>query len=410
LITLILYFVFSHFVSFTCSLLESVLLSCTPTYIALLKKKGSKQGKVLEELKAQIDKPLAGILTLNTFAHTIGAAGVGASAVKVFGTEWLGVVSIVITLTMLYFTEMVPKTIGAVYWKHLAPYFVSPLKFLIIITYPFVITFNAIAKLISGGRKYDRITEDDILVALEAGAKAGVIEEEEQDMVENIFRLGDRRVGMLMQPRVDLAWIDLNATEEEVREEVLAAKQEIYLVCEGEIDNVKGMIHVRDLLLQVWNGHKFCLKSLMNTPQFINETVHVFELLDHFKKNHGDSALVTDEYGVIQGLITLSDITKAIIKDVDDLHIGSGGQIIRISATSWIMEGKTPIDEFKDIFHFESLPHEEKARYRTISGLAMHELGAIPKKGDQFTLGKYQFEVIQVKKRRVEKILIILVG
>jgi putative hemolysin len=406
MISLVLYFLFSHIVSFACSLLESVLLSCTPTYIALLKKKGSKQGRILEELKSQIEKPLAGILTLNTFAHTIGAAGVGASAVKVFGAEWLGVVSVVITLTMLYFTEMVPKTIGAVYWKQLAPYFVSPLKFLIYVTYPFVITFNYIAWMISRGRKHDRITEDDIRVALEAGAMAGVIEEEEQDMVENIFRLGDRRVGMLMQPRVDLAWIDLSASEEEVRSEVLSAKQEIYLVCEGEIDNVKGMVHVRDLLVQVWKRHKFCLKSIMKTPQFINETVHVFELLDVFKKNHGNSALVTDEYGVIQGLITMSDITKAIIKDVDDLHIGTGGQIVRVSPTSWIAEGRTPIDEFKDIFHFESLPHEEKARYRTLSGLAMHELGAIPKKGDQFSIGQYQFEVVQVKKRRVEKILI----
>lgn len=395
-------------VSFICSLLESVLLTCTPTYVALLKKKGSKQGKGLEELKSQIDRPLAGILTLNTFAHTIGAAGVGASVVAVFGEEWLGVASIVLTITILWFTEMLPKTIGAVYWKQMAPYFVAPLKFLIYITYPFVITFNAIAKLISGGMKPDKITEDDIRVALEAGAQTGIIEEEEQDMVENIFRLGDRRVGMLMQPRVDLAWIDLTSTEEEVQNEVISANQEIYLVCDGEVDDVKGVLHVRDLLLQSWQKKPFDLKKMMKTPQFINENIHIFELLDHFKKSHDTSALVTDEYGVIQGLITLSDITRAIIKDVDDLHITGGGQVIRVSPTSWIAEGRTPIDEFKEIFNFESLPHEEKARYRTLSGLTMHELGAIPKKGDQFTLGVYQFEVVQVKKRRVEKILITL--
>lgn len=406
MIALILYFLVSHIVSFSCSLFESVLLSCTPAYIALLKKKGSRHAKTLEALKSQIDKPLAGILTLNTFAHTFGAAGVGASVVELFGQKWLGVASAGVTLTMLYITEMVPKTIGAVYWKSLSAPLAPFLKGLIYITYPFVISFNVIARMISRGKKHDRITEDDIRIALEAGARAGVIEEEEQDMVENIFRLGDRRVGMLMVPRVDLCWVDIRTTESEMRDELISTKQEFYLVCDGEVDKVLGVVHVRDLLIQEWKNQPFNLKQLMHTPPFVNENLHVFELLDFFKKNHISLALVTDEYGVIQGLIRLADITRAILKEVDENEIGEGGQVVKLNSNSWVIEGKLPIDEFKDLFHFEFLPSEDRARYRTLSGLAMFKLGAIPKKGDQFVVGNYQFEVIQVKKRRVEKIII----
>ena len=169
MVALILYFTISHFISFICSAFEAVLLSCTPAYVALMKKRGEKQAKTLEEMKSHIDRPLAAILTLNTVAHTFGAAGVGASVTEVFGSKWLTMASIVLSLTMLYWTEMLPKTIGAIYWKKLAPYFIRPIQILMWIVYPIIFSFHICAKLLARGQKYDKISEDDIRVALEAG-------------------------------------------------------------------------------------------------------------------------------------------------------------------------------------------------------------------------------------------------
>ncbi|MFN0065793.1 MAG: hemolysin family protein [Chlamydiales bacterium] len=405
MLRLVLYFTISHLISFLCSLFESVLLSCTPTYIALLKKRGSKGAVKLEEMKNHIDRPLAAILTLNTIAHTFGAAGVGAAVVDVFGDHYVALASVILTLTMLYWTEMLPKTFGAIYWKRLAPLFVFPIQIMIVFSYPVVISFNFIARLLARGKKYDRITEEDIRIALEAGARAGVIEEEEQDMVENIFRLGDRRVGMLMLPRVDIDWIDINDPLPKVRDQILTWKQEHYLVCDKEIDKPVGIVQTGDLLKGAWEGQLLDLKSIVVPPLFVHENAHIFELLDSFKKTRKSIALVTDEYGVIQGVIRLSDIMNAIIKDIDQQVMDGSSQVLRVNNRSWIIDGKMPIDEFKEVFHFEALPFEERARYRTVSGLCMNQLGAIPKKGDIFLLYDHRFEVIQVQRRRVEKIL-----
>ncbi|NGX45586.1 MAG: Magnesium and cobalt efflux protein CorC [Chlamydiae bacterium] len=404
MIALIAFFVISHILSFACSIFESVLLSCTHSYISLLKKKGEKAGALLEELKSRVDRPLAAILTVNTISHTIGAAGVGATVVSLYGEKWFALGSVILTLTMLYWTEMLPKTVGALYWKPLAPFCARSIKVLMVITYPFVLSFNLFGRLLARGKRYDRITEEDIRLALEAGAKAGVIEEAEQDMVENIFRLGDRRVGVLMQPRVDIEWLNVKDPLEEIRTKILSSEHHRFPVCEGDVDQVVGIVHSRQLLARALLKKSIDLRAMIIPPLFVHENLHVFELMDLFKKTQNTMALVTDEYGTIQGMITIGDIFNAIIKDIDQ-QTGQAAQIIRVNNRSWLLDGKIPIDEFKEIFHIEELPDEDKARYRTLSGLCMTRLEAVPKKGDTFVIDSMRFEVLKVRKRRVEKIL-----
>jgi putative hemolysin len=406
MLALLTYYFVSHIISFVCSILEAVLLSCNASYITLLKKKGSPAGAILEELKSRIDRPLAGILTLNTAAHTFGAAGVGASAVEVFGDKWLVLVSIILTLTMLYSTEMLPKTIGALYWKSLAPYCARPIKWMMMITYPFVLSFNFFAKLLARNKGSDRITEEDIHFALEAGTIAGVIDEAEQDMVENIFRLGDRRVGVLMIPRVDMEWLDINTGEAEIKKRILASKFRYFPLCDKDVDQVVGVLDSRDILERALTGKKIDFKQMAAPPLFVNEHQHVFELMDLFKKSHNNVALVTDEYGTVQGIITIDDIFNAIVKDIDQEGIGGRSQVLRVNNRSYLLDGKLPIDEFKEIFHIERLPNEEKAAFRTLSGLCMSQIEAVPKKGDRFVVGNLSFEILKVRKRRVEKVLL----
>ncbi len=403
---LILYFVVSHVVSFVCSILEAVLLSCTNSYIAVLKKKKYRSGYILGDLKSRINSPLAAILTLNTGAHTFGAAGVGAQVVWLFGNQWLALASILLTLTMLYLTEMIPKTVGALYWKALAPASAYSIKALIIITYPFVISFEWIASLISRGKHMEKITEEEIKVILEEGTVGGVIEEVEQDMLESIFRLGDRRVGVLMTNRMDIEWLDINETPEKIRQKIDSFPHNRFPVCEEVLNNVVGVVTSHDLLSQALLGAPLDLKKLIHSPIYVPENMRVLQLLELFKKNPIHFALVTDEYGGIQGLITLNDVLTSIVGETTTGLMPTEAQVVKRKDGSSLVDGMLPIDEFKELFEIEKLPSEEKELYRTVGGFCMMQLGRIPRVGDAFTWNKCTFKIVKMDGHRIERVLI----
>jgi putative hemolysin len=401
---LIFYYLFSHIFSFLCSIFEAVLLSCSPSYIEILKKKGKKSGEILEKLHSQIDRPLAAILTVNTISHTFGAAGVGACVQKIFGDQYVALGSVILTLTLLYWTEMFPKTIGALYWKQLAPYLARPIQILIIIAYPFVFSFGLFAKWLSKGREKDlKITEDDIRGALASGARAGVIKIEEQEMVENIFRLADRNVGVIMTPRVDLSFIDLKEAEEKNKDKIFHSPSDRFLVCSGGVDDVIGIVDVKEILKILWKDQKINWSSIVKPPHFVHENQRVLEFMEVLDTGQARLALVIDEYGVLQGAITFEEVLKAIVKDIDE----SGTSYFQqVNPRCWLLDGRMPIDEFKEIFNIPHLPDEDKARYRTLGGLCMMLTGAVPQKGDVILFDAYKIEILRAYKRRVEKLLL----
>lgn len=403
---LLFYFFASHLVSFTCSILEAVLLCCTNGYISLLKKKSPAVGQILTDLKSRIDRPLAAILTLNTAAHTFGAAGVGAKVTELYGDKWLALASILLTLTMLFLTEMIPKTVGALYWKKLAPFTAYSIKFLITVTYPFVLSFEYIAKLLSRGKAQDKITEEEIKLILEEGTQAGVIKEVEHDMVESIFRLGNRRINILMIPRMDIEWIDSKISAEDLRKRLDASPHTRFPVCVEELDEVLGLITTKDILNQMIAGTPLDLAAIMKPPLFVPENMRVLQLLEIFKKTPDHIALVTDEYGGIQGLITLHDVLESIVGDVPSSSILPETQILQRKDGSWLVDGMLPIDEFKEQFDIDMLPEEEKGTYRTVGGFSMRQIGSIPKVGDSFTWHKFNFKIVKMDGRRVDKVLI----
>lgn len=407
MIALIFYYLISHLISFTCSILEAVLLCCTNGYVAFLKKKDPRAGQILEDLKLRIDRPLAAILTLNTAAHTFGAAGVGAKAVELFGDKWLALVSVILTLTMLFITEMIPKTLGALYWKRLAPPSAYFIRFLISVTYPFVISFEYIARLLSRGKIQEKITAEEIKLILQEGTQAGVLEEAEQTMVESILRLGNRRVGVLMIPRLDIEWIDIQESPEAIRQQIEKSLHHRFPVCDGELDKVVGLINSKTLLTEILNKGSFDLKNLIRPALFIPENMRVLQLLDLFKKTADHVALVTDEYGGLQGLVTLHDVLESIIGEVPSTHyVPDETQIIQRKDGSWVIDGMLPIDELKELFEIELFPDEEKGAYRTLGGFCMRQIGSIPKAGDTFIWHKLRFKVLKMDGRRVEKVLV----
>lgn len=403
---LLLFFFISHFVSFACSILEAVLLCCTNGYISLLKKRRPAVGHILYDLKTRIDRPLAAILTLNTASHTVGAAGVGSQITEMYGDKWLALVSIIFTLTMLYLTEMIPKTLGAVHWKKLAPFTAYAIKFLIICTYPFVISFEKIARFLSKGKAQEKITEEEIKLILEEGTQAGVIKEVEHDMVGSIFRLGTRRINILMIPRMDIEWIDIHITPEELRKRLDLSTHSRFPVCDGELDEVLGLITTKEILNLMIAGNPLDLKTVLKPPLFVPENMRVLQLLDIFKKTPDHIALVTDEYGGIQGLVTLHDVLESIVGDVPTTSMAPETQILRRKDGSWLVDGMLPIDEFTDQFDIDMLPEEEKGMYRTVGGFCMRQIGSIPKVGDTFRWHKLLFKIIKMDGHRVDKVLI----
>lgn len=403
---LLFYYLFSHFVSFTCSILEAVLLSCTNGYVALLRKRKPAVGLILTDLKARIDRPLAAILTLNTAAHTFGAAGVGAKVVEIYGEHWLAFASIFLTLTMLFITEMIPKTIGALYWKKLAPFTAYSVKFLITVTYPFVISFEYIARLLARGKGPEKITEEEIKQILEEGTQAGIIKEIEHDMLESIFRLGNRRINILMIPRMEIEWIDILTPPDELREQLDNSPHTRFPVCDEELDEVIGLVTSKDILNHILSNGVLDLKAVVKPPLYVPENMRVVQLLEIFKKTPDHIALVTDEYGGIQGLITLHDVLESIVGDVPSTSILPETQVVQRKDGSWLIDGMLPIDELKEQFDIESLPDEAKSTYRTLGGFCMQQMGSIPHVGDTFTWQKFRFKIVKMDGRRVEKVLI----
>lgn len=403
---LLLYYITSHVFSAICSILEAVLLCCTNGYIALLKKRNPTVGHILGDLKSRIDRPLAAILTLNTAAHTFGAAGVGAQVNELYGDKWVALVSVLLTLTMLFLTEMIPKTFGALYWKKLAPITAYVIKFLIVVTYPFVTSFEYIARLLSRGRVQEKITGEEIKLILEEGTQAGVIQEIEHDMVESIFRLGNRRVNILMIPRMDIDWIDIKISSEDLRQLLNQSTHTRFPVCDGELDEVIGLVTTKDILNQMLTLNQLDLNAVIKPPLFVPENMRVVQLLDIFKKTPDHFALVTDEYGGVQGLITLHDVLESIVGDVPGSSLIPETQIVQRKDGSWIVDGMIPIDEFKEQFDIDTLPEEEKGTYRTLGGFCMRQIGSIPKVGDFFLWHKFSFKIVKMDGRRVDKVLI----
>ncbi len=244
------------------------------------------------------------------------------------------------------------------------------------------------------------VTEEELQVLLEQGTQAGVFEEAEQDMVEGVFSLSDRRVNALMSPRNEIIWLDANDPPEEIRRKMAESPYSRFPVCKDSLDRVMGVIKAKDLLLAGLCEGPVKLKEFLHPAIFIPETAFGSRALEMFKEGKAEIMLVIDEFGVVQGLLTLSDILEEI---VGDLGLEEP-QATQRQDGSWLLDGMLPVDEFKDIFNLRHLPDEEE--YETLGGFVMMHLGRIPLVADQFEWSGLRFEVMDMDGNRVDKVLV----
>jgi putative hemolysin len=239
------------------------------------------------------------------------------------------------------------------------------------------------------------------------GTQLGIFEESEREMVTHIFRLSDRRISTVMTPRTDVTFINAEAGRDEWIQLVIESGYSRFPVFIDTLDNVIGMVHVKDLLHQSMKGWPFDLQSALQAPIFVPETATILEVLEQIKQNGIEMALVIDEFGGLMGLVSLNDILEAIVGDVELPLAGEDPDVVRREDGSYLIEGMLKLDELKDVLDVETLPDEEKGYYETLGGFLMTQLGRIPATGDSYDWQGYHFEVVDMDGRRVDKVLVV---
>ncbi len=311
---LILFFVLSVSISFLCSVLESVLLSTQMSFVSLLEKESPKTGKLLRSHKENINVSIASILILNTIANTLGAAAVGAQASKIFGDDAVMYVSIVLTFAILYISEIIPKTIGAIYWKPLAPISAHIIKFFIFITYPIILTTLFITNKISSGNEEVKTTKDELLESMLMSEDEGIIDEKESDYIENVLKLDEVKVSDILTPRSVVFALEEHLTIKEV----ISTQEDIFNfsripIYNTTIDNVTGIILTKQLFRESLKDDSVNLAKIKKDIFAINENIPVAKALDLFIRKKEHMFLVTDSYDQTEGIVTLEDCVETIL-------------------------------------------------------------------------------------------------
>ncbi len=323
-------------------------------------------------------------------------------------------VVILITYFTLVLGELVPKRLALSNPERVAASVAAPMQRLSRLTSPLVTLLSASSDLVLrllGVRPNMEppVTEEEIKVMIELGTEAGVFAEVEQDMVEAVFRLGDRRVGTIMTPRTEIIWLDLNGSIEEIQMKLLGSSYSRFPVAKGSLDHVAGLVLAKDILAGCMMGKPLNIESVLQHPQFIPETMPALKVLELFRESRVHIALVIDEFGGLQGLVTLFDILESIVGDIPDVGEAAEPEVVQRDDGSWLVDGRLPVDEFKELFNLNDLPDEDRGYYQTIGGFVMSQLGRVPVSSDFFDWSMMRFEVVDMDGMRVDKILITMV-
>ena len=301
-------------ISFVCSIMESVLLSTPHSYLIVRKEKGQSWAQKFIDLKIHIDKPLSAILSLNTVAHTIGAAGVGAQAIIVFGEAAFGIVSAVLTILILILTEIIPKTIGAQYWKNLTKFSYYTISMMIFITYPLVIMSSFITKIFSKQNNEHTTSREEIAALAKIGNDEGLFSEKENKIIQNILKLKNVKVSEIMTPRVVVAVADETLPLSEFLKNKDYLKFSRIPVYSGNDENITGYVFRQQVFENLAEDkHSLQLKEIKRDIIIVPETMMLFSLWEKLLKKKEHIAHIIDEYGGLDGIVTMKDIIETLL-------------------------------------------------------------------------------------------------
>jgi len=327
------------------------------------------------------------------------------------GAIALGVVVVCITYLSLIFGELVPKRLALSSPERVAAAVAGPMRALSVMGGPFVhlLSMSTTAVFKGLGLEYSSeppVTEEEINVLIEQGANAGVFEKAEQDMVKSVLRLADRKVSALMTPRVNLVWIDVEASPDEVAQTVAEHRYARYPVCRDNVDNVVGVVVAREILSGRVNQPDSPLETYLRQPLYVPETASAMRTLEMFKTWPVHVAMVVDEYGSLEGMVTTSDILEAIVGDVASETLRDEPDAVQREDGSWLLDGGLPIEDVQELFGRFPVDEEERGVYETLAGFIMARLGRIPAVADAFDWHGLRFEVMDMDGRRIDRVLV----
>lgn len=403
------------------SMSEIALISARKNRLETAAKKGNTNAKVALDLAnspnkflstVQIGITLIGILTGiysgDKITHDVQAFTAGFTILKPYSAS-LGVIIVVVILTFfsLVLGELLPKRIGLNYPEAIAKGVAIPMKMVSIITMPFIwlltISTEGIMKVLKIKPTADgKVTEEEIKAIIKESTESGEVQEIEHDIVERVFHIGDRKINSLMTHRQSIVYLSYEDSVEELKAKMLNELHSIYPVCKENMDDVQGVILLKDLFANFEKG-EFNLKSITKTPVYLIEHTSAYKALENFKKSKVHYAFVTDEYGVFQGIITLNDILEALVGDASDFDEDEYQLIAREDGT-WLVDGLYSLHDFLTYFDMDELTNDYEVT--TVSGLIMTEMGKIPTTGEKLFWNKLELEIIDMDGVKIDKVLV----
>lgn len=389
-------------VSFLCSVLEAILLSVTHGYVHVLRDRGSKAGDYLYQMQKHIDEPIVAVLTLNTIANTFGAALGGALAFRIWGEVSTAIFSAALTLTILLFSEILPKTLGATLWPRLAPPAAYALRGLIFLTKPLIIPLTLYARLITSGQgRPNTISRSELRVLARIGRKEGALDEDQWRVVSSMMTLDEVPVGEVMTPRTDIVAVPLGAGVDEAKQVMLDEGHLRLPVYEENLDRIVGILLARDL----WKADRDGVRdigSIMRQAQFSPATKTVDDLITEMRKDRVKMVIVVDEFGGTAGLVTLEDLLEEIVGEIQDEHEEDEPEgFTALDSGAIRVLGGVPLREASETLGFQ-LPEDD---YDTVAGFVFGRLNRIPLVGDQVEVDNGFFQVLRMRGRRIEFLL-----
>jgi putative hemolysin len=355
---------------------------------------------------------LAGAFGGATIAEQIGFRLSDVPALAQYGEAiGVGIVVLAITYLSLIFGELVPKRLALNNPERIASLIARPMGVLSVLASPFVrlLSFStgAVIKLLRIRSSTEPpVTEEEIRFLIEQGTQAGVFEESEQDMVESVFRLGDRRVSALMTPRLDVVWLDVDAPDEVIRRMITESYFSRFPVCRGGIDDAIGIVKAKDYLAGKLLNPDAPLKDFVRQPLFAPETIPALKVLELFKRSNMHMALIVDEYGSLEGLVTTNDVLEAIVGDVLLASKQSEPYAIQREDGSWLLDGALPIDEFKEMFSIEKVDGHQRGVFQTLAGFIFMYFGRVPIAAESFEWKGLRFEIVDMDGNRIDKVMV----
>lgn len=318
---------------------------------------------------------------------------------------------LLVTYFSLIIGELVPKRLAMRNPEPIASFFSGPMRVLAILAYPLVrlLSLSTEAVLFICCRKKGKepsVTEEEIQVLLEQGTVEGVIDQSEHDLVSNIFRLDDRVIASVMTPRKDVFLLDLEDSIEENKEKLKSGRFSRFPLCRGGFEQVLGIVRAKDVLGDLIKGESLDLPALATPPLYVLANITLMHFLEECKKTRMHFALVVDEYGEVEGLVTLNDVMGAIVGEIASEEISEDTTSVQREDGSWLIDGIMPVDEFEELFDVEGLLDEARGNFHTLGGFVMQHLGRVPVASDHFVWQGLRIEVVDMDRNRVDKLLV----